>query len=214
MSDVVLVHGLWYRTWTLARLRRQLADAGHTVHGFSYPSLARSPEQNAVELSDFCLRHCCGTTHLVGHSLGGLVILAMLKNEQLPPLGRIVFLGTPLNGSLVARRLGGNKAGKYLLGAAAPVLSEGLPLNPDVPECGMIAGTYALGLGRVTGALEGPNDGTVSVTETMSGHLSDLLVLNVSHTGLLLSGEVARQVALFLDQGCFQPGKQGADSAR
>ena len=209
MSDVVLVHGLWYRSWSLARLRKQLIVAGHTVHSFSYPTLARSPAQNASQLADFCLLHCTAPTHLVGHSLGGLVILAMLQNKPLASPGRIVFLGTPLNGSQVARRLGGNRAGKLLLGRAAQALSGGFGLLPDGPECGMISGTLARGLGRLSGALEGPNDGTVSVFETTSELLTDRLEQKVSHTGLLFSKEVARQAAIFIERGRFEHGSRG-----
>ena len=212
MSDVVLVHGLWYRSWSLARLRTQLTAAGHTVHSFSYPTLARSPTQNAAGLADFCLRHCNATTHLVGHSLGGLVILAMLQNEQLASPGRIVLLGTPINGSQVAQRLGGNRVTKLLLGKAAPALSGGFRLHADGLECGMISGTLARGLGRLSGALKGPNDGTVSVLETTSELLADHLELKVSHTGLLFSNEVARQAAVYIERGRFEHGSRVADA--
>ena len=67
------------------------------------------------------------------------------------------------------------------------------------------------GLGRVTGSFEGPNDGTVAVAETVSEQLSDRLELAVSHTGLLFSGEVARQSAIFLAQGRFEHREQGPD---
>jgi pimeloyl-ACP methyl ester carboxylesterase len=204
LSDVVLVHGLWYRSWSLVRLKSQLAAAGHRVHSFSYPTRAQTPEQSASGLADFCLRRCCGTTHLVGHSLGGLVIMAMLQKQPLPGPGRVVFLGTPLKGSCVAQRLGRFKTGKLLLGQASALLSEGLPLDQDSPECGMISGTLARGLGRMTGALDEPNDGTVAVSETVSGQLADRLELAVSHTGLLFSKEAARQAAFFLAQGHFE----------
>lgn len=212
MSDVVLVHGLWYRSWSMFRLREQLNDAGYTVHVFSYPTLTRNPAQNAADLADFCVRQCAGSPHLVGHSLGGLVIVAMLHQGQLPSVGRIVFLGTPLKGSLVARRLGSNLAGKRLLGQAVSVLSEGLGLIPGVAQYGMISGTCARGLGQLTGALGGANDGTVAVSETVSDQLSDRLELHVSHTGLLFSREAARQAAIFLDQGLFERGIQGGDA--
>jgi pimeloyl-ACP methyl ester carboxylesterase len=200
------VHGLWYRSWSLAGLKKRLRAAGHTVHAFSYPTLARTPARNATDLADFCLSHCSGTIHLVGHSLGGLIITAMMNSKMIPPIGRVVFLGTPLYGSLVAQRLVANPLGKWLLGQSGKVLSEGVELSPGTVEFGMIAGSLPRGLGRITGPLELPNDGTVSVAETVSEQLADRIELKTSHTGLLFSREAAHQAAIFLKSGRFDRG--------
>ncbi len=58
------------------------------------------------------------TLHLVGHSLGGLVILKLFERgggADLPP-GRIVLLGPPLRGSRAARNLARLPFGKTILG--------------------------------------------------------------------------------------------------
>ncbi len=124
--------------------------------------------------------------------------------------GRLVLLGTPLAGSQVARRLAALPVGRLLLGRSGPMLGAGLKGIPgdawEDRDCGMIAGTLALGMGRLTGALGGPSDGTVCAGETASGRLVDRLELPVTHTGLLFSTEVARQAVIFLSNGQFDHG--------
>ena len=48
-----------------------------------------------------------------------------------------------------------------------------------------------------------PNDGTVAVDETQVPDQTDTITLPVTHTGLLFSAGVARQVVRFLATGRF-----------
>jgi len=53
------------------------------------------------------------------------------------------------------------------------------------------------------GGLPDPNDGVVAVEETKIPGLHDQIVLNVSHSGMLISASVAKQVCMFLQNGNF-----------
>jgi len=53
------------------------------------------------------------------------------------------------------------------------------------------------------GALDGESDGTVGLAETRLPGLADHCVVPVSHSGLVLSPEVATLTADFLRQGRF-----------
>jgi hypothetical protein len=70
-------------------------------------------------------------------------------------------------------------------------------------DLGVIAGDLGVGLGKLLGPMDGPNDGTVLVDETRLPGAADELRLRSSHTGLLFSAEVARQAAAFLQTGRF-----------
>ena len=83
---------------------------------------------------------------------------------------------------------------------AAPILAV-----PSGCQVGVIAGMRQVGLGRMVVQLEGANDGVVRVEETRLPGLADHRVLPVSHSGMLLSRQVARQCALFLRHGKFEP---------
>ena len=49
-----------------------------------------------------------------------------------------------------------------------------------------------------------PNDGVVAVSETEFPEMRDHIVLDVNHTGMLLSRTVAQQVCAFLGRRAFQ----------
>ena len=55
-----------------------------------------------------------------------------------------------------------------------------------------------------------PSDGVVTVEETRLAGLSDHIVLPVSHSGMLVSAQAARQVAVFLERGAFDHGGRAA----
>jgi hypothetical protein len=114
-----------------------------------------------------------------------------------------VLLGSPLNGSAVARKAARVPGSAKLLGEARTVLERGFASLPPGPEVGMIAGSRSLGLGWVVGGTGGTGDGTVAVGETRLEGLQDHLVLPVTHTGLLFSRKVARRVNCFLRSGSF-----------
>lgn len=203
---VVLVHGLWYGRPGMWPLARRLERRGWRCERFGYPSVRTRPADNARRLADFVASLEADTVHLVGHSLGGLLILQCLKlsHAALPP-GRVVLLGSPLAGSEVARRLARNRRLGASIGRSAELLSPGIEGLPAGREIGAIAGTAPVGAGRLVARLEPPHDGTVTVAETRAPGLAAQLELPVSHTGLVFSPAVAEAVDRFLHSGRFGP---------
>jgi pimeloyl-ACP methyl ester carboxylesterase len=202
---VVLVHGLWFGPRSLALLGRRLHRAGFQPVRFRYRSTRAGLEEHARALWRFIEDRKSPELHFVAHSLGGLVTLQMLRGHgQLPP-GRVVLLGSPLRGSLVARKSAAVPGNGFLLGAARPALETGFTGRVSDHEIGMIAGSRSVGLGLLLGGLGEPGDGTVAVSETRSDLLREHRILPVTHTGMLLSREVAREVACFLREGSFGP---------
>ena len=112
----VYVHGLWLHGWEGALLRRRLSrQVGCVARVFRYPSVTADLAANAHALARFLAALRTDTLHLVGHSMGGLVILKCFSSEvsadglqrdgrALPP-GRIVLLASPVRGSRAAQRL-------------------------------------------------------------------------------------------------------------
>ncbi|NNL94242.1 MAG: alpha/beta fold hydrolase [Xanthomonadales bacterium] len=201
VPEIILVHGLWYGRGSTFLLKKRLRKLGFSVGTFSYSSIFREPADVARQLQRRLPEG--RDVHLVGHSLGGLIILQMLARRDEPFGARVVMLGTPLKGSVVARRMARLPGLRQLLGRSAAVLQNGAHPPGGHTEIGMIAGTAGHGLGRVTGAIDGHSDGTVMLSETRHPGLAAHLQVSAGHTGLLFSAEVAVQIAHFLSDGRF-----------
>ena len=210
---IVYVHGLWQSGGEALLLRRRLAlklDAD--ARTFSYPSVTEDASTNARQLAEYLSALSAERLHLVGHSLGGLLVLKAFELEpglhaRLPP-GRIVLLGSPLRGSRTTRNLARLPFGRRIMGHS--IHEEALTARErqwnGARELGVIAGHLGFGLGRLVGSLRGPNDGTVLVEETLLEGARDRLVLRVSHTGMLFSAAVAHAAGAFLSTGSFVRG--------
>lgn len=203
---VILVHGLWVHGMVMVPLRRRIARCGYQALCYSYPSMRLTLTENAARLARYCRGIAAARVHFVGHSLGGLVVLRMIECAPDPRTGRIVLAGTPYGGSFAARRLSHLPGGDAALGRSLPEwLGRDQPQPPAQHEIGVIAGDFGLGLGRLVAPdMREPSDGVVSVAETRLPHMRDHIVLNVNHTGMLLSRKVARQACEFIRSGHFE----------
>ncbi len=204
LEAVVLIHGLFLNGYEMSFLRFQLSRAGYLPRRFRYPSVRCSPASAAEQLRRVVQDLDAGKIHFICHSLGGLVIRHYFSLFEDLRHGRVVTLGTPHQGSGVARYLSTFTLGRKLLGQ-----SNRHGVSGDVPpwnggcEIGSIAGTRSVGMGRVIADLSKPNDGTVAVEETRLHGAKDHIALPVSHLGMLASRQVVIQVLHFLQQGRF-----------
>jgi len=206
-AEIVLVHGLWNRGWSMAAMAKRLRAQGRKVRVFSYPTRSDCLDGHADKLHAFIGEKIQDEQHLVGHSMGGLVILNMLSRfDDLPP-GRVVLMGTPVKGSGVVKRMANLPGQKLLFGDARENLLQGFEQAPSSHETGMIRGTRAFGLGRITGKREEVNDGSVTISEAQLDGLKDSINLDVSHSEMLVSAKVAEQVEQFLLNGQFKKSK-------
>jgi pimeloyl-ACP methyl ester carboxylesterase len=204
----MLLHGLWMGRPALWPLAQHLRAAGFQPQLHGYPTILGDPARERRRLRE---RWCAlgPEAHLVGHSLGGHLAIATLAEAvadpdggpPLPP-GRIVCLASPLAGSSVARRLGRGRWGGLLMGRAGPQLSETVAI-PQNREVASIAGDHAIGLGRLFGQFDGPNDGTVSVAETRIPGLAAHATVASSHSGIMFNRQAAELTLQFLLRGAF-----------
>lgn len=204
-ETVVLVHGLWVHGIVMALMRRRLERDGFRVFAYSYPSVRLSLAENAARLARYCRDMGALQSHFVGHSLGGLIVLRMLEESADVVPGRVILVGTPVAGSHAARRLARLPGGRAALGRSMREWMEaGRPACFPACEVGVIAGRMPMGAGRIVAPdLPAPHDGAVSVEETRLPEMRDHIVLNVSHSGMLVSRVVAHQMDFFLRNGTF-----------
>jgi len=207
---VILVHGLWMGGWAMQGLRLLLSRRGYAAYVVNYRSMAQGLDEHARRLAARIAGLREPVVHLVGHSLGGLVILRYLRTHGEQRIGRIVLLGTPVHACMAGLHFGNLAAGGRLLGASRDIWRS-LPEDYR-PQCelGVIAGSRPWGLGRLVMRLPGTNDGVVRLEETEVAGMRDRIVLPVSHSGMLASARAAREVAAFLDRGAFDHDGRGA----
>jgi len=202
---VVLVHGVLMTGLEMQLLAVRLRQCGFPlVKIFHYRSLRRTPAENAQALKRFIEALDADVVHLVGHSLGGIVIAHLFDSFPEQPPGKVVMLGTPLNGSATAVALRRLKLDGLLLGRSMVqgLLGDG-PRWKNGRELAMVAGNRGLGVGMLFGQLSSPNDGTVAVSETRAPEVTQHLQVPYSHFGLLFARPVATAICAYLSRGEF-----------
>jgi pimeloyl-ACP methyl ester carboxylesterase len=206
MAPVVYVHGLWMPGEESLILRHRLAhEFTLTLHSFRYTAASTTMSDVIAHLDAFVRDLRSPVVHLVGHSLGGLVIYRFLEHYPEQPAGRVVFLGTPSSGSRAAARAARFAPVAHLMGesVAQELLEPHERRWTHARSLGIIAGTQPFGVGQLLAAFEEDNDGTIAVSETRMPGAADSIVLPVSHLGMLLSARVAHETGLFLTEGRF-----------
>lgn len=98
---VVLVHGLFHNPGAWFLFRRRLHARGFATACFGYASWGAEWDATVAELKEY-LKKLPGEEreiHLVGHSLGGLLLRSALADMRDPRIRTLVTLGTPFWGS-------------------------------------------------------------------------------------------------------------------
>ena len=154
---------------------------------------------------------CCPAgerrVHFVTHSLGGILVRAILAESPPPHLGRVVMLAPPNHGSEVVYELGDSALFRAVLGPTAAQLRtspDSLPnrLGPPDFDLGIIAARKSLDpIGSAL--IPGPDDGAVSLESVRLEGASDFLVVAANHTFIMSREDVALPVGHFLRYGRF-----------
>lgn len=198
---VLLVHGIWNAKVWLSPFAIRLRREGLAPELFGYASVLRDPERAGDRLIAHLRRK--PVELLVGHSLGGLIILEALRRAPELPVKRVVCLGSPLCGSGVATAMGRRAPFSLLLGRSRGILETGCSPWQGPVAVGVVAGNRPRGIGGWFVRMDDASDGTVTVAETRLPGLAGHCVVPASHSGLVISDVAARQTARFLLDGRF-----------
>lgn len=210
IDTVICIHGIWSHTVAMTMIKRRLRkEYGMRVLSFNYPSVRGTLDENAAALTRFIHKRHLDATHIIGHSLGGVIALRMLANDADAVPGRVVCIGSPLTGSRAAEFLTTQDWAEPFLGKSLPAGVVHEAANDwashvcQLRDVGIIAGTVGIGMGRLVTTFDGDNDGSVAVSETQLDGARDHIRMEVSHKGMLVSSDVTDQAAAFLRRGEF-----------
>lgn len=205
-EKILLLHGLWLQPWAMRWLQQQFSAAGYEVLTPIYYSIRANSANNVSLIYKSVQKMALPTDrlHIVAHSLGGIVALQMLScYPDLPP-GRLVTLGTPAKGSLIAHRLAKYRLLRPLIGLSfeSGLDGQGLP-KTLTHEWGALAGNKPIGVGRLLGGIAEINDGVVALSETYHPAQTEHRILPLSHSSMLFSTRVAEECISFIQTGHF-----------
>ena len=95
-ATVVVLHGWGMSSFVTRYWCRQLRLAEFEPAEFAYHSLTRTLDANVDRLADHIRAlPTKQSVHLVGHSLGGIIIMQCLANHRFDNLGRVVMVNEP-----------------------------------------------------------------------------------------------------------------------
>lgn len=186
-EQVVLLHGLGRTAFSMVVLEQRLQAVGYRVHNIEYASITGdfdSAVRDVLKQMEAAVRG--GTrVHFVGHSLGGLVIRALLEKRRPMLMGRVVMLGTPNGGSPIIDALREHDL-TWMVGKSAERIGTKFP-RPDY-EVGVVAGEH---------------DPLVPIESARFDGMSDFLLVPTEHVWMRYDADTADQVVHFLQHGKF-----------
>lgn len=195
----MLVPGLWMPAAAMHFLAARLRRAGYAVRHFPYTG--RAPfAQNVERLVSFLGGR---RAHLIGHSLGGVLIVEALRDASVSAAS-VLLLGAPVRGCVAGQRLGAHSLGRWMMGGCAGCWPEREASWRRAEPLGVVAGTAPVGLGRLLGPLQGESDGVVRVEETGIEGMTARALVPLGHSMLIFSGRVVGLAERFLREGRFE----------
>lgn len=220
-GGVVLLHGLGRTGLSMYPLASACRGAGYATLSPSYGFRTAIPAIIAdlqPRIADFA-RSVDGPLHFITHSLGGLVVRALINADRPAALGRVVMLAPPNAGSELVDTLERLGLDRVVLGPASRYLRTARPASAEARlgsvdfDLGIIAGnrSYDPIIPRLL--LPDANDGKVSVAATRIAGMRDHIVLPVQHTMMVANTQVIHQALVYLATGAFARGSTGAASA-
>ena len=213
-EQVILLHGIARSSNHMKKVAKFLRKNNYTVYNLDYPSTKLKLQDLTEYLHKQISKHIDPnlTVHLIGYSMGGLLIRMYLNKYKIKNLGKVIQLATPNQGSEVADFLKNFWLYKKIYGLAGQQLTtnqesikKDMDKKIDYP-LGIIAGTQCVDP-ICYFLLPKPNDGKVSVANTKVTGMTAHTVVNASHLFFPYNKKVHQKILQFLKTELFNKEK-------
>jgi triacylglycerol lipase len=209
VEHVVLLHGLARTSGSMEALEKALSQEGYQVLNIDYPSRKfLIPELAGMVRAQIASKTAdAEKVHFVTHSMGGIIVRYIQKNDPLSNIGRVVMLSPPNRGSEVVDFFGNVWLFGFLNGPAGKQLGTDQNSIPQKLgavnfEAGIITGDRSIN--RINSIIiPGADDGKVSVESARVEGMADFLVVHRTHTFIMKHKYVITRCISFLRDGHF-----------
>ena len=208
-DTVLLIHGLARGASSMNTIGEALHADGYRLCYIDYPSTRYGPPE-LVRRVNTAIDQCLvpgSTVHAVTHSLGGVLLRAVVRERRDLVDGRVVMLAPPNGGSELGDVVERSGFLRAVLGPTAADLGTNpfsFPnrLGPANFDVGILAGDRSVHpLGSFI--LDGPNDGTVTQRSARLAGMRDFATVHRAHSFIMNAPEVVHETRAYLRSGCF-----------
>lgn len=208
---VVLLHGMGRTKSSMNKMSKFLSNNNFTTYNLGYPSrshkIAKLAEIVHKDMTARLSTNEYSKINFVTHSLGGIVLRALIEKHTITNIGRVVMLSPPNQGSEVADKLGGTYFYELATGPAGNQLGTGADSVPNKLgsvdfELGVIAGCRSINP-ILSSMIPGDDDGKVSITRTKVRGMDDFIIVNATHPFIMRDKEAMDETLHFLVHGKF-----------
>jgi len=205
---VVLLHGLGLNALFMHKIEKSLYEEGFDVYNIDYPSRRHNIETATLYVYHQLQKKMIGDykqLHLIGHSLGGVLIRNIAYRYYFHNLGKVVALAPPNHGSLLVDRFKRCLPIRWYFGPSFLELGSDSPFLEKlayVPRMYyVIAGTRSVPtcFGFLINDI---NDGVVTVESTLCEEMerSHHKLFPVTHFSILRNKEVMEYLVGILEK--------------
>lgn len=194
---VVLAHGLFMQKEIMFYLKSSYEQRGYKVYNFNYSTI-KYTDKTLDDFAEFVSSVKEENVYFVGHSMGGLLMKAYIERDK--PTFKdmcLVTLGSPHKGSSFGKMVEDSKFGFVLGSSPKSGITNGLLEWNEHCSLGCIVGTRNLGINTLFDNSKSASDGTVMVNEAFDDNATDLIKLDINHTGMVYSRKVVDQSICF-----------------
>lgn len=195
---VILIHGLSGNRWVLGPLNRFLKQQHYQPTRWCYRSVGNGVLNHAQRLRRFLEAEAESSQplHFVTHSMGGIILRAVLAEMHWQRPGKLVMLAPPNHGSNIAALAARG------LHYVCPALSD-ISTSPD-----SLVHRLPVVDSLETGVIAGTQDLLVHLESTYIGNQADHILIPCGHNRILRHRDSLQEILHFLKNGRFSEGAQ------